>query len=80
VKLESRVSRKSAIPMSQLNSRWLVGAGEEDAAHMQEDRSHHGVRGPPVHVAQNDAEGHGAAQIEHAPVSLRRGRNVIKHQ
>ena len=61
-------------------ARRLVGAGEEHAAHVQEDDGHHAVRRPAVHVAQEDAEGHGAAQVEHAVVGLRGGRHVVEHQ
>ena len=47
---------------------------------MQEDHADHAVRGPAVHVAQERAEGHRAAQVEHAVVGLRGGRHVVEHQ
>jgi hypothetical protein len=61
-------------------ARLLVGAGQEHAAHVQEHHGHHAVRAPAVHVAQEDAEGHRAAQIEHAVVGLRGGGHVVEHQ
>ncbi len=47
---------------------------------MQEDHGHHAVRAPAVHIAEEDAEGHGAAQIKHAVVGLRGGGDVVEHQ
>ena len=61
-------------------ARLLVGAGEEDAAHVQEDHRHHAVRRPAMHVAQKGAEGHRAAQVEHAVVRLGGGGHVVEHQ
>ena len=61
-------------------ARRLVGAGEEDAAHVQEDDDHHGVGGPAVHVAQEHAERHHELQVLHAAVGRGRVRHVVEHQ
>ncbi len=47
---------------------------------MQEDHRDHGVRGPAVHVAQDNAEGHRTAQVKHAVVGLRGRRHIIEHE
>ena len=60
--------------------RLLVSAGEEHAAQVQEHDGHHAVRRPAVHIAQEDAEGHRAAQVQHAVVRLRGGGHVVEHQ
>ena len=61
-------------------ARLLVGAGEEHAAHVQEDNSDHAMGRPAVHVPQEGAEGDGAAQVQHAVVGLGGGGHVVEHQ
>ena len=81
MKLRNSVSRSSSDAQHPVEfARLLVGAGEEHAAHVQEDHRHHAVRRPAVHVAQEDAERHRAAQVEHAVVGLGGRRHVVEHQ
>ena len=61
-------------------ARRLVGAGEEDPAHVQEDDRDHAVRGPAVRVAQEHPERDRVLEVLHAAVRRGRVRDVVQHQ
>src|SRR5256885_13111934 len=62
------------LPISVELARRLVGAGQEDAEHVQPDRDHHAVRGPAVHVPHEHAEGHVVLEVLHVGVGVLRRR------
>ncbi len=59
--------------------RRLVGAGHEDAEHVQPDRDHHGVRAPAVELA-HDAERGRLAQVHDVDVGVLDRGPVVEHQ
>ena len=61
-------------------ARTLVGAGHEDAEHVQPDGDDHQVRGPAMHVAQKLAERDVVFEIEDVAEGLHFRGVVIKHQ
>src|SRR6059058_5013646 len=61
-------------------ARGLVGAGQEDAEHVQPDRDHHAVRGPAVHVPHEHAERHVVLEVLHVGVGVLRRRPVVEHE
>ena len=61
-------------------ARLLVGAGVEDAHHVEEDDEHHQVGRPPVHVADELAEADARLEVLHVAVGGARRRRVHEHQ
>ena len=61
-------------------ARRLVGPVVEDPNHVQEDRQHHQVRGPSVHVADEGAECHRVLDGEDVLVGAAHRRDVEEHQ
>src|SRR5438128_5252294 len=61
-------------------ARGLVGAGQEDAEHVQPDRDHHAVRRPAVHVPHEHAERHVVLEVLHVGVGVLRRRPVVEHE
>ena len=61
-------------------TRRLVGAVVEDARHVQEDRQHHEVRGPSMHVSHKRTERHRRLEVLHVRVRVGDGRPVEEHQ
>ena len=61
-------------------ARLLVGAGQEDAKHVQPDRDDHQVRRPAVHVAQQLAERDVVLQVENVAERLHLRGVVVEHQ
>ena len=61
-------------------ARRFVGAGVEDAAHVQHHKQHHQVGRPAVQVAQHLAGRDHELQVFHVLVGVVGGRHVIEHQ
>ncbi len=61
-------------------SGWLVGAVVEDASHMEEDRQHHEVGGPSVHISHEKPKGHRSLKGVDVIPCLRRGGAIEEHQ
>ena len=61
-------------------ARRLVGAVVEDARHVQEDREHHEVRGPSVHISHERSERDRGLEVLHVRVGVGDRRPVEEHQ
>ncbi len=60
--------------------RRLVGAGVEDAAHVEKDRDDHALGSPPVHVPHQLPEGDAGFDVLHALVRQISRGYVVEHQ